>query len=290
MDVRLTVRLVPLNGRVSSPGGKCVNPASNLVVLEQRLGALGVMKLWHGSVSELLARVPGCSETTCFIFLQAVYMDRAVVPSGTASEDHPTQRAKQSMAPPLGSHSEDHAASAPADPSRQSDGSLMRGLLMGSPDDAAAQTLRAPSIAAAEEEDADYVTREGGEAAAAGNVSDLPAGAYPRPLTGRDKGDEAGDGVDSFEEEEEQGQEEVSPDGISMGDPLGLEGSETVSGGGGGGGSDGNLSGGFQHGGGTGGGPSGDGRLRRTEWQAWLAPFKQMQLQPVQVGNGWGGE
>ena len=90
MDVRLTVRLVPLDGRpqASSSGQDedseadaagpraCVSSAADLVVLELRLGPTGVLRAWHGSVSELLARVPGCSETTCFVWLQAAYLDR----------------------------------------------------------------------------------------------------------------------------------------------------------------------------------------------------------------------
>ena len=37
-------------------------------------------------------------------------------------------------------------------------------------------------------------------------------------------------------------------------------------------------------------GRQGSGEAQRSEWQAWLAPFKEMQLEPVQVGGGGGGE
>jgi hypothetical protein len=118
VDVRLTVRLVPLDGRPQASSSRqdedseadaagqradaagqraeaagqraeaagqradaagqraCVSSAADLVVLELRLGPTGVLRAWHGSVSELLARVPGCSETTCFVWLQAAYLDR----------------------------------------------------------------------------------------------------------------------------------------------------------------------------------------------------------------------
>ena len=35
------------------------------------------------------------------------------------------------------------------------------------------------------------------------------------------------------------------------------------------------------------GGRQGSGKAQRSEWQAWLAPFKEMQLEPVQVCGGW---
>ena len=34
-------------------------------------------------------------------------------------------------------------------------------------------------------------------------------------------------------------------------------------------------------------GQQGSSQVQRSEWQAWLAPFKQMQLEPVQVQGGW---
>ena len=36
-------------------------------------------------------------------------------------------------------------------------------------------------------------------------------------------------------------------------------------------------------------GRQGSGEEQRSEWQTWLAPFKEMQLEPVQVGEDGGG-
>ena len=49
---------------------------SNMIALNMSLGPLDVILAWEGSVSELLAMAPGCSETRCFVSLEVDYHDR----------------------------------------------------------------------------------------------------------------------------------------------------------------------------------------------------------------------